>query len=77
MSSLPAPNPKVLKPIDSSATFPTKINKSAHEIFFPYFLLIGQSSNLALSKLTLSGQLFRGANLWFPVPAPPLPSPVL
>ena len=63
MSSLPAPNPKVLKPIDSSETFPTKINKSAHEIFFPYFCLIGHNNNLALSKFTLSGQLLRGANL--------------
>ena len=63
MSSLPAPNPKVLKPIESRATFPTKINKSAQEILFPYFFFIGHNNNLALSKLTLSGQLFKGANL--------------
>ena len=63
ISSLPAPKPKVLNPIDSKDIFPTKINKSAHEIFFPYFFLIGQSKSLALSKFTLSGQLLRGANL--------------
>ena len=63
MSSLPPPNPKVLKPIDSKATFPTNINRSAQEILFPYFFLIGQRRSLALSKLTLSGQLFIGANL--------------
>ena len=61
ISTLPAPKPKVLKPIDSKATFPTKINKSAHEICFPYFCLIGHNNNLALSKLTLSGQALRGA----------------
>ena len=63
MSSRPAPKPKVLKPIESRATFPTSINKSAQEILFPYFFLIGHNNNLALSKLTLSGQLFNGANL--------------
>ena len=63
MSSLPPPKPKVLNPMDSRATFPTSINKSAHEILFPYFFFIGQRSNLALSKLTLSGQLLIGANL--------------
>ena len=63
MSVLPAPKPKVLKPIESNATFPTNINKSAHEIFLPYFFLIGHKSNLALSKFTLSGQELRGANL--------------
>ena len=63
MSVLPAPKPNVLKPIDSNATFPTSINKSAQEILFPYFCFIGHKSNLALSKLTLSGQAFNGANL--------------
>ena len=63
MSSLPPPKPNVLNPIDSRATLPTNINKSAHEILFPYFFLIGQRRSLALSKLTLSGQLLIGANL--------------
>jgi hypothetical protein len=61
----------------SRATFPTKIKRSAHEIFFPYFFFMGQSNSLALSKFTLSGQLFNGAKRWFPVPAPPRPSAVL
>jgi len=39
------------------------MNKSAHEIFLPYFFLIGHKSNLALSKFTLSGQELSGANL--------------
>ena len=46
-----------------NATFPTNINKSAHEIFFTYFFFIGHRRSLALSKFTLSGQLFIGANL--------------
>ena len=62
ISSLPAPKPKVLKPMESRATFPTKINKSAHEIFFPYFCFIGHNRSLALSRLTLSGQELSGAN---------------
>ncbi len=76
-SVLPPAKPKVLKPIDSRATFPVRIIKSAQEILFPYFCLIGHKSRLALSKFTLSGQLFKGANLCCPVPPPPLPSPVL
>jgi hypothetical protein len=48
--------------MDSMATLPTSINKSAQLILFPYFCLIGHSSLLALSKLPLSGQLFKGAN---------------
>ena len=75
MSTLPAPKPNVLNPIESNATLPTRINKSAQEILFPYFFLIGHKRSLALSKLTLSGQEFNGAKRWFPVPAPPLPSP--
>ena len=63
MSFLPAPNPNVLNPIESKAILPTNINKSAQEILFPYFFFMGHSSNLALSRFTLSGQLFNGANL--------------
>src|SRR5210317_1451042 len=77
ISSLPPPKPNVFPPIDSIATFPTNMKRSAHEILFPYFSLIGQRSLLALSKLPLSGQLFKGANLIAPVPPPPRPSPVL
>ena len=61
MSGRPPLNPKVLPPIDSIATLPVKINKSAQLILFPYFFFIGQRSLLALSKLPLSGQLFSGA----------------
>ena len=61
MSGRPPLNPKVLPPIDSIATLPVKINKSAQLILFPYFFFIGQRSLLALSKLPLSGQLFNGA----------------
>ncbi len=76
MSSRPPPKPNVLKPIDSSATLPARIMRSAQEILRPYFCLIGQSSRRALSRLTLSGQLLSGANRWLPLPAPPRPSPV-
>ena len=63
MSTLPPPKPKVLPPMDSIATFPVRIIKSAQLIWLPYFCFIGQSSLLALSRLVLSGQLFVGANL--------------
>ena len=63
MSGRPPLKPNVLPPIDSIATLPARINKSAQLICFPYFCLIGQSSLRALSKLPLSGQLFNGANL--------------
>ena len=53
---------------------PVKISRSAQEIFWPYFCLIGQSRRRALSRLALSGQLFRGAKRWAPVPPPPRPS---
>ena len=59
------------------ATLPARINKSAQLICCPYFCLIGQSNLLALSKLPLSGQLFRGAKRCAPVPPPPLPSVLL
>src|SRR5690349_21058492 len=75
-SSRPPPKPKVLKPIVSRATFPARIIRSAHEIFVPYFCLIGQRSRRALSRLTLSGQLLRGAKRCCPLPPPPRPSPV-
>ena len=77
MSTLPPPKPKVLKPIDSKAQLPARIIKSAQDNFLPYFCLIGHSNLLALSKLPLSGQLFKGANLNVPEHAPPLPSPIL
>ena len=57
--------------------FPARIIRSAQESLFPYFLLIGQSNLLALSKLALSGQELSGAKRWFPVFAPPLPSATL
>src|SRR5215467_1886311 len=67
-SSRPPPKPKVFSPIDSSAQLPVKIIRSAHEIFRPYFCLTGQSSLRALSRLALSGQLFRGAKRCVPRP---------
>ena len=76
MSARPPPKPKVLKPIDSSATLPARIMRSAHDSLLPYFCLIGQISRRALSRLTLSGQALRGANRWLPLPAPPRPSPM-
>ena len=63
MSGRPPPKPKVLPPIDSMATLPASINKSAQLILFPYFCLTGHSNLLALSKFPLSGQLLSGANL--------------
>ncbi len=75
MSSRPPAKPKVLKPIDSRATLPARIIRSAQEIARPYFCLIGQSRRRALSRLMLSGQLLRGARRWLPLPAPPRPSP--
>ena len=61
MSARPPPKPKVFPPIDSIATLPASISKSAQLILLPYFCLTGQSSLLALSRLPLSGQLLRGA----------------
>jgi hypothetical protein len=75
-SARPPAKPKVLKPIDSSATLPVRINRSAQEILRPYFCLIGHSSRRALSRLALSGQLFNGAKRCWPAPAPPRPSPM-
>ena len=73
-SSRPPAKPNVLKPIDSRAQLPAKTIRSAHESFRPYFCLIGQSSRRALSRLTLSGQLLRGAKRRVPEAAPPRPS---
>ncbi len=76
MSSRPPAKPKVLKPIDSRATLPARIIRSAQESLRPYFCLIGHSRRRALSRLMLSGQLLRGARRWLPLPAPPRPSPM-
>ena len=76
MSSRPPPKPKVLNPMDSSAQLPARIIRSAQDIFLPYFCLIGQSSRRALSRLTLSGQLFSGGNRCAPPATPPRPSPL-
>src|SRR5215472_2424070 len=70
-SARPPPKPKVLKPIDSSATLPARIIRSAQEILRPYFRLIGHSKRRALSRLALSGQLLSGAKRCCPAPAPP------
>src|SRR5262249_30820959 len=64
----------VLKPIESNATLPARIIRSAQEIFRPYFCLIGHNSRRALSRLALSGQLLSGAKRCWPLPAPPRPS---
>src|SRR6266487_2960170 len=60
-SARPPPKPNVLKPIDSRATLPVRIIRSAQEILRPYFCLIGHSSRRALSRLALSGQLLSGS----------------
>ncbi len=65
---------KVLKPIESRATLPARIIRSAQEIFRPYFCLIGHSNRRALSRFVLSGQLLSGAKRCWPAPAPPRPS---
>ena len=57
--------------------FPARIIRSAQLILFPYFFLIGHNNLLALSRFVLSGQELSGANLWLPVPLPPLPSEIL
>src|SRR3954464_5607587 len=75
MSSRPKPKPKVGRPIDSIAQFPAKTSRSAQESLRPYFCLIGQSRRRALSRLTLPGQLLRGAKPRWPRPPPPRPSP--
>src|SRR5215472_5611070 len=73
-SARPPPKPNVLKSIDSRATLPARIIRSAQESYRPYFCLIGQSSRRALSRFALSGQLLRGAKRCWPLPAPPRPS---
>ena len=60
--------------MDSIATLPARIIRSAQEIFLPYFCLMGWSRRRALSRLTLSGQLFSGAKRCVPLEAPPRPS---
>ncbi len=65
---------EVGNPMSSSATLPARIIRSAHEIDWPYFFLTGQSRRRALSRLTLSGQLFSGAKRCIPAPEPPRPS---
>ena len=45
---------------------PARTIRSAQEILLPYFCLIGQSNRRALSRLALSGQLFRGAKRCVP-----------
>src|ERR1019366_5164131 len=50
-SSRPPPKPKVLNPIDSRATLPARIIKSAHEIFRPYFCLTGQEQAARLVEV--------------------------
>ena len=61
MSVRPPANPKVRNPMDSNATLPLRMIKSAHEMALPYFRFSGQSKRRALSRLVLSGQLLRGA----------------
>ena len=73
-STRPPPKPNVLKPIDSSATLPARIIRSAHEILRPYFCFTGHSTRRALSRLALSGQLLSGAKRCVPEPPPPRPS---
>src|SRR3954466_5467452 len=70
LSARPPPKPNVLKPIDSRATLPARISRSAQESFRPYFCLIGHSSRRALSRFALSGQLLTGAKRCWPRPAP-------
>ena len=53
-------------PIDSIATLPARMNRSAQLMFCPYFCLIGHSRRRALSRLPLSGQLLSGAKRWLP-----------
>ena len=60
--------------MDSSATVPVRIIRSAHESLRPYFALTGQMSRRALSRLALSGQLLSGSNRICPPRAPPRPS---
>ena len=52
--------------MDSRATLPARISRSAQEILSPYFCLMGQSRRRDLSMLTLSGQLLRGETLLAP-----------
>ena len=70
------PTPTVFSPIDSSAHLPANTSRSAHETFWPYFCLIGQSSRRALSRFALSGQLLSGAKRCWPSPPPPRPSAI-
>src|SRR3989344_3606463 len=69
MSGRPPAKPKVLNPMDSRATLPVRMNRSAQDRLRPYFCLMGHSRRRALSRLPLSGQLLSGAKRWLPVPA--------
>lgn len=63
--------------MDFNATVPAKTIKSDQETVFPYFCFIGHNNYLALSRLTLSGQLPNGEKRICPRFAPPLPSKTL
>ena len=75
-SSRPPPKPKVGPPIDSMATLPARMNRSAQESFAPYFCFTGHNRRRALSRLPLSGQELSGANRCCPADEPPRPSAV-
>src|SRR5438093_677805 len=63
-STRPPPKPKVLNPIDSNATLPARIMRSAQEIFRPYFCLIGQGrvlvQNLQVELVRPPARIRRG-----------------
>jgi hypothetical protein len=75
-SARPPPKPKIGPPIDSMATLPARIIRSAQLSLRPYFCLIGHKRRRALSRLALSGQELSGAKRCVPDEAPPRPSPV-
>src|SRR5262249_16234284 len=54
------------KPIDSRATLPVRMIRSAKQILRPYFCLIGHRRRRALSRFALSGQLFNCATRCWP-----------
>ena len=62
-STLPPQNPRTWPPELVMASFPARTKRSPQLSSGPYFILIGHSSRLALSRLVLSGQLRSGSNL--------------
>ena len=70
------PNPKVLKPMVSSATFPGRIIKSAHEILLAVFLLDRPQQPPRLVQVDVVRPAVERSKALLAAPPPPRPSAI-